>query len=255
MRDSRVATTKLSGQAHSEPLRHQQRSAQNHRQKDGVIVGKGGDCALMRVAGQPFMQIEFKRNTWIKLAALVLLFSTGCQAPKRTRLPLTSQTPSFLVAGDVVKISFPAAPELNQTQKIGSDGSLSLPLVGEVAAAGKTVGQLQEELARLYKPQLQDSEVTVALETRAVPVVVSGAVAKPGKIVFERPATVLEAIMEAGGFTPEADLKKVSLIRIVKGEHETQIFDLRPVLQGKPTPAIYCSGGDVIYVPEKLLNF
>jgi polysaccharide export outer membrane protein len=170
-------------------------------------------------------------------------------------LQLTSQTPSFLVAGDVVKISFPAAPELNQTQKIGSDGSLSLPLVGEVAAAGKTVGQLQEELARLYKPQLQDSEVTVALETRAVPVVVSGAVAKPGKIVFERPATILEAIMEAGGFTPEADLKKVSLIRIVKGEHQTQIFDLRPVLQGKPTPAIYCSGGDVVYVPEKLLNF
>ena len=209
----------------------------------------------MWVAGQPFMQTGFRRNTWIKLAALVLLLSTGCQGPKRAPLPLTSQTPSFLVAGDVVKISFPAAPELNQTQKIGSDGSLSLPLVGEVAAAGKTVGQLQEELARLYKPQLQDSEVTVALETRAVPVVVSGAVAKPGKIVFERPATILEAIMEAGGFTPEADLKKVSLIRIVKGEHETQLFDLRPVLQGKPTPAIYCSGGDVIYVPEKLLNF
>jgi polysaccharide biosynthesis/export protein len=191
----------------------------------------------------------------IKLAALVLLLCTGCQSPKKAPLQLTSQTPSFLVAGDVVKISFPAAPELNQTQKIGSDGSLSLPLVGEVAAAGKTVGQLQEELARLYKPQLQDSEVTVALETRAVPVVVSGAVQKPGKIVFERPATILEAIMEAGGFTPEADLKKVSLIRIVKGEHQTQIFDLRPVLQGKPTPAIYCSGGDVVYVPEKLLNF
>jgi protein involved in polysaccharide export with SLBB domain len=201
------------------------------------------------------MQIGFRRNTWIKLAALVLLLCTGCQAPKKAPFQLTSQTPSFLVAGDVVKISFPAAPELNQTQKIGSDGSLSLPLVGEVAAAGKTVGQLQEELARLYKPQLQDSEVTVALETRAVPVVVSGAVQKPGKIVFERPATVLEAIMEAGGFTPEADLKNVSLIRIVKGEHQTQIFDLRPVLKGKPTPAIYCSGGDVIYVPEKLLNF
>jgi protein involved in polysaccharide export with SLBB domain len=201
------------------------------------------------------MQIGFTQMRCIKLAALVLLLCTGCQSPKKAPLQLTSQTPSFLVAGDVVKISFPAAPELNQTQKIGSDGSLSLPLVGEVAAAGKTVGQLQEELARLYKPQLQDSEVTVALETRAVPVVVSGAVQKPGKIVFERPATILEAIMEAGGFTPEADLKKVSLIRIVKGEHQTQIFDLRPVLQGKPTPAIYCSGGDVVYVPEKLLNF
>jgi polysaccharide export outer membrane protein len=157
--------------------------------------------------------------------------------------------------GDVVKISFPAAPELNQTQKIGTDGTLTLPLVGEVHAAGKSPGQLQTELATLYKPQLQDNEVLVTLETRALPVVVSGAVQKPGKIVFERPATVLEAIMEAGGFTPEADLKKVSLIRIVKGEHYTQVFDLRPVLKGQPTRAVYISGGDVIYVPEKLLLF
>jgi protein involved in polysaccharide export with SLBB domain len=201
------------------------------------------------------MHNGIRGNTLLKLAALVLLLCTGCQGPKKFSQELTSRTPSYLVAGDTVRISFPAAPELNQTQKISSDGSLSLPLIGEVAASGKTVGELQVELARLYKPQLQDNEVLVTLDTRAVPVVVSGAVQKPGKIVFERPATVLEAIMEAGGFTPEADLKKVSLIRIVKGEHETQIVDLRPVLQGKPTPAIYCSGGDVIYVPEKLLLF
>jgi protein involved in polysaccharide export with SLBB domain len=201
------------------------------------------------------MQNGFRQNTSIKLAALFFLLCTGCQSPKKTPLQLTSRTPSYLVPGDVVRISFPAAPELNQTQKIGSDGTLSLPLIGEVSSTGKTVGQLQEELARLYKPQLQDNEVLVTLDTRAVPVVVSGAVQRPGKIIFERPATVLEAIMEAGGFTPEADLKKVSLIRIVKGEHETQLVDLRAVLKGKPVPAIYCSGGDVIYVPEKLLLF
>jgi polysaccharide biosynthesis/export protein len=160
-----------------------------------------------------------------------------------------------MTAGDVVKISFPGAPELNQTQKIGTDGTLSLPLIGEVSAAGKSPSDLQRELATLYKPQLQDNEVLVSLESRAVPVVVSGAVQKPGKIVFERPATVLEAIMEAGGFTPEADLKRVSVIRIVKGEHRTVVFDLRPVIRGLPTPATYVSGGDVIYVPEKLLNF
>jgi protein involved in polysaccharide export with SLBB domain len=193
--------------------------------------------------------------TFLKLASLVLLFCTGCEGSKKIPQQLTSRTPSYLVAGDTVRITFPAAPELNQTQKISADGSLSLPLIGEVAASGKTVGELQVQLAGLYKPQLQDNEVLVTLDTRAVPVVVSGAVQKPGKIIFERPATVLEAIMEAGGFTPEADLKKVSLIRIVKGEHETQVVDLRPLLKGKPTPAIYCSGGDVIYVPEKLLLF
>jgi len=183
----------------------------------------------------------------------VLLF--GCQSSKPTApLPL-AQAPSALTVGDVVKITFPAAPELNQSQKIGTDGTLSLPLVGQVGAAGKTPGGLQSDLSNLYKPQLQDSEVVVTVESRAIPVVVSGAVQKPGKIVFERPATVLEAIMEAGGFTPEADLKKVTVIRIVKGQHQTQLFDLRPILRGKATTATYVSGGDVIYVPERLLLF
>jgi protein involved in polysaccharide export with SLBB domain len=190
-----------------------------------------------------------------KLAALALLLCTGCQGTSKSSMPLVGQTPNYLSPGDEIKISFPAAPELNQTQKVGTDGTISLPLIGEVHAAGKSPEELQRALAVLYKPQLQDNEVIVTLETRALPVVVSGAVQKPGKIVFERPATVLEAIMEAGGFTPEADLKKVSLIRIVKGEHFSQVFDLRPVLRGVPTRAVYVSGGDVIYVPEKLLLF
>jgi protein involved in polysaccharide export with SLBB domain len=189
------------------------------------------------------------------IAVVTLLFCASCAQTPKSKVPVVSQTPNYLDAGDVVKITFPAAPELNQSQKLGPDGTLSLPLIGEVHAAGKSPTDLQKELAVLYKPQLQDNEVVVTLETRAVPVVVSGAVQKPGKIVFERPATVLEAIMEAGGFTPEADLKKVSLIRISKGEHYTQIFDLRPVLRGQPTTAVYVSGGDVIYVPERMLNF
>jgi polysaccharide biosynthesis/export protein len=201
------------------------------------------------------LKIAVKRIVIIgKLVAFVLLFCNGCQTPKSSR-PLVAQTPNFLNAGDVVRITFPGAPELNQTQKIGTDGALSLPLIGTVQAAGKSPGQLQNELAGLYKSQLQDNEVLVAVESRAVPVVVSGAVQHPGKIVFERPATVLEAIMEAGGFTPEANLSRVSVIRIVKGEHMTEFFDLRPVLRGQPTHAAYVSGGDVIYVPEKLLNF
>jgi protein involved in polysaccharide export with SLBB domain len=184
----------------------------------------------------------------------VFLF-VGCLGSKHKKpLPL-AQAPTELTVGDVVRITFPAAPELNQSQKIGTDGSLSLPLVGQVHAAGKTPAALQSELSNLYKSQLQDSETVVSVESRAIPVVVSGAVQKPGKIVFERPATILEAIMEAGGFTPEADLKKVTVIRIVKGEHEAQAFDMRPVLKGKETKAVYVSGGDVIYVPERLLNF
>ena len=178
-------------------------------------TNKTDELLLMEYARE---KSHSNRKKLFGLAVLTLLFCIGCQSTPKQNAPLVSQTPNYLSPGDVVKISFPAAPELNQTQKLGPDGALSLPLVGEVHAAGKSPAQLQTELANLYKPQLQDNEVLVTLETRALPIVVSGAVAKPGKIVFERPATVLEAIMEAGGFTPEADLKRVSVIRIVKGE-------------------------------------
>jgi polysaccharide biosynthesis/export protein len=210
---------------------------------------------LWGLAGFAEIGRGFRNLTLFGFVGFFTLLIIGCAGPRPTApLPL-AQAPSALTVGDVVKITFPAAPELNQTQKIGQDGALSLPLVGEVRAAGKTPGALQGELSNLYKAQLQDSEAVVTVESRAIPITVSGAVQKPGKIVFERPATVLEAIMEAGGFTPEADLKKVSVIRNVRGTHQTQIFDLRPVLRGTPTKATYVSGGDVIYVPERLLNF
>ena len=202
---------------------------------------------------------NFSISKALTLFSLIGLFSLpliGCQSSGPVHPPLPpAQAPSALTVGDVVKITYPVAPELNQSQKIGTEGTLSLPMIGQVHAAGKTPAALQSELAGRYKSLLQESEVVVTVESRAVPVVVSGAVQKPGKIVFERPATVLEAIMEAGGFTPEADMKKVTVIRIVKGQHQTQVFDLRPVLKGNAETATYVSGGDVIYVPERLLLF
>jgi polysaccharide biosynthesis/export protein len=197
-----------------------------------------------------------KAPSLFSLIGFLSLLLIGCQSSGPVHPPLPpAQAPSALTVGDVVKITYPVAPELNQSQKIGTEGTLSLPMVGQVHAAGKTPAALQSELSSRYKSLLQDSEVVVTVESKAVPVVVSGAVQHPGKIVFERPATVLEAIMEAGGFTPEADMRKVTVIRIVKGQHQTQVFDLRPVLKGNAETATYVSGGDVIYVPERLLLF
>jgi protein involved in polysaccharide export with SLBB domain len=228
----------------------------NRCRESAVTLNRGSSDLPRVVSGDKSYSSRTQvLRTAEKLLAIAFLLCASCQGTQTHAVPLVAETPNYLNAGDQVRITFPAAPELNQSQKVGTDGSLSLPLVGEVHAAGKSPSQLQTELASLYKSQLQDSEVVVTLEARAVPVVVSGAVQKPGKIVFERPATVLEAIMEAGGFTPEADLKKVSVIRISKGEHFTQTFDMRPILRGKPTPAVYVANGDVIYVPEKLLNF
>jgi polysaccharide export outer membrane protein len=188
---------------------------------------------------------------------LSILACGGCETYTSETLPesASGQHPGVLTSGDTIRVSFTAAPELNQSEKIESDGRVNLPLIGQVYAIGKTTGQFQEELTNTYKTQLQNSEVIVTLENVAIPVVVSGEVQKPGKIVFERPATVLEAIMEAGGFTAYGDAKKISVIRQVNGVQHSQLVDLSEVLHGKPGRVMYVSAGDVIYVRPRFVSF
>ena len=187
-------------------------------------------------------------------ASVGMMVCLGCQATP-TGLPpeqLAVQTPVVLSPGDVVRVSFPGAAELTQTQKIRMDGKINLPLVGEVAAAGKTLDKLQGELIRLYTPQLQNNSVVVTVEAGDIRVFVSGAVKTPGKMMFDRPTTVLEALVGAGGINAVGNLKKVRLIRVVQGEHQTQVLDLRTALNGRATHASYVRSGDVIYVPENI---
>ncbi len=185
------------------------------------------------------------------LTLLVALFCSGCEGPAPA-IPdqMAAPTKVTLVAGDVVKLSFPGAPDLNQSQKIRTDGKINLPLIGEVDAAGRSISKLQEELASRYKPQVKDSTVIVTLESSVTQVVVSGAVSKPAKLVFDRPTTVFQAIMEAGGTTEYGSMKNVHDVRLDNGQQRTLILDLRPTLGGAATRPFYVRDGDVIYIPQ-----
>jgi len=187
------------------------------------------------------------------VALATLWLCNGCQQPGG--LPPEQQAAPIavtLVSGDVIRLTFPGAPELNQSQKIRSDGKVNLPVVGEVQAAGKTIPVLQNDLAERYKSELKSSTVTVTLETSVIQVVVSGQVAKPSKLTFERPTTVFQAIMEAGGVSDFGNLRRVHLVRLVKGVQQTQVLDLRPTISGQATQPYYVRDGDVIYVPRTM---
>src|SRR3954451_10480920 len=187
-------------------------------------------------------------------AALAFVFSiASCQSNHPpTEEQRVAPSAVTLVAGDVIKLTFPGAPELNQSQKIRTDGKVNLPLIGEVPASGKTVPGLQTDLAARYKSELKTSSVVVTLESSVTQVVISGAVGRPGKLTFERPTTVFQAIMEAGGVTEFGTLKNVHLVRLINGQQQTQILDLRPVTSGRPTKPYYVRDGDVIYVQRTL---
>ena len=123
-------------------------------------------------------------------------------------------------------------------------------------AAGLTASELEKELIKLYGPQLQTKEVTVAVESSAFSVYVTGAVLRPGKITSDRPMTALEAVMEAGGFDyTKANLKAVTVIRSENGKTEHHKLNLKGVLQAETTEQFSLKPYDIIYVPERFSWF
>jgi len=164
--------------------------------------------------------------------------------------PVAATTPVVLGAGDVVRITFTAAPEYNQAQKIRSDGKISLPQVGQVVAAGKTLLHFESHLQALYRDEIKNTDVVVTLESAAIQVYVTGSVRSPGKLIFDRPMTILQTVMEAGGPNQFGNLRSVQLIRTTGGVHRTELVDLRPALAGEPTNAMYVKNGDIIKVPQ-----
>jgi polysaccharide export outer membrane protein len=154
--------------------------------------------------------------------------------------------------GDVLKITFPGSPSLNTVQTIRKDGIVSLPLVGEVQAAGFTPTELDQKLMELYASQLTTKQVSVEVQSSSFPIYVTGAVLRPGKIMSDHSITALEAVMEAGGFDyAKADMKHVVVIRKGAGGTKNYILDLKAVMDGKTGTPFYLKPTDIIFVQEK----
>ena len=198
------------------------------------------------------------------LLLLALFTAAGCKSagPKAVGSPddLTSGTIATnlmqLREGDVLRIVFENVTNLNTVVTIPLDGSISLQLVGQTKVIGKTVPELQTNLVALYEPHIKSTEITVTRVSSAASYTVGGAVARPGKLPLERPLTVLEAIMEAGGLvTARAKVSDVSVFRIENGKRINYQFNLKKALRGEEPSLFYIKPFDVIYVPEKTFNF
>ena len=121
-----------------------------------------------------------------------------------------------------------------------------------MTAAGKRVIDLQRELVRRYEDQLDNPEVLVTLENSSATVIISGFVTYPGKVTFDRPTTVYQAIMQSGGVSDYGSLSNIHLTRIINGVQRTETINLRPNIRGQPTLPKYVQDGDVIYISRSL---
>lgn len=191
--------------------------------------------------------------------ALAVLFiaANGCTTVPPKPVAETPHSESLILReGDVLKISFPGSPNLDNTQPIRRDGKITLQLVGEMTAAGLSPSDLEKKLSDAYASQLVVKAVTVAVVSSSIPVFVDGAVLRPQKVVADHPISVLEAIMEAGGFDyAKANLKDVRVIRYEDGRERTYILNLKEVMDGKPGVQFFLKPGDIVHVPERFSWF
>ncbi len=197
---------------------------------------------------------EASPSPWLfTLLVFVTLVVGGCQSPlPPLPNPPGPRTAVRLSPGDVLKLSFAEESDLDQTQKIRRDGTISLPYLGQVMAAGKRVIDFQHELTRRYEQYLDNPEVVVMLENGIGTVIVSGFANKPGAVTFDRPMTVYQAIMEAGGVSDYGSASNIHLTRIINGVQRTETINLRPSIHGEPIYPTYVQDGDVIYISRSL---
>jgi len=143
-------------------------------------------------------------------------------------------------------------PDLTRSIPVRSDGKISLPLVGELQAAGRTPLQLEQEIATKLLSYITQPEVTVIVEQiNSQKFNILGQVGKPGSYSLSTATTVLDAIAGAGGFRDFAKQKSIYILRQSANGAEVRIpFNYKDVIKGKnPGQNIKLEPRDTIVVP------
>ena len=152
-------------------------------------------------------------------------------------------------AQDLIEVSVFQVEDLNRTVRVNSNGQISLPLIGNVQAGGRTVEELEAQIAGLLtESYLQAPQVTVFVkEFTSQRVTLEGAINKPGIYPLSGRTTLLQAIAQAEGVTDLANLDGVVVFRTIDQQKMAAVFSLRQIRSGEAVdPQIY--GDDVVVV-------
>ncbi|GAA0869728.1 polysaccharide biosynthesis/export family protein [Brevundimonas basaltis] len=165
----------------------------------------------------------------------------------------TETEPEYvLYPGDEIEIATPTAPELTRTQRIGPDGRISLPLVGQIMAADRTIAEVEADASDAFASQLRRPMVEITLKTAGpIRVWVGGEVRTPGMIEMNGDLDAYQAVIQAGDFLPTARPQEVALIRRGPGGiRMMRAVDLRP----RRGEVVALRRGDIIFVPRSNLG-
>jgi polysaccharide export outer membrane protein len=164
--------------------------------------------------------------------------------------PLASVADYRLVAGDKLRIEVYKDPQLSQSLQVRPDGKITLPLIGDVPAAGATPRELTDTLTERLREYVVAPSVTVIVAEAVPPVIyVMGEVNTPGAQPMPVPITVVQALAVAGGFKDFANQKKIRILRSGPGgQIQTMDFNYKDAVASASRPLLLLPG-DTIIVP------
>lgn len=163
-----------------------------------------------------------------------------------------SEPPYRVYPGDELEISVPSAPELSKTLVIQPDGRISLPLLGPIMVADRTLPELEAILGQAYASQILRPRVLVAVRTaQPLKVFVGGEVERAG--VYDMPGDInaLQAVIQAGGFRTSAQPSQVVILRRgPDGRAMKRTVDLKAGARRAGADLVPLRRFDIIYVPR-----
>ena len=157
----------------------------------------------------------------------------------------------YLGPEDELEISVWKDETLTRQVVVRPDGKISFPLIGDILATGRTVGELQQEIKKKIGVYVPDAPVTVLLLTvNSTKIYVVGKVHKPGVYVMGTTLRIMQVLAMAGGMTTFADEDDILIIREENGKQRFIEFDYGRVAGGKDLEKnIRLKSGDTVVVP------
>jgi len=160
--------------------------------------------------------------------------------------------PAYLLGPeDVVKVAVWKDEHLTQETVVRPDGMITFPLIGDVAAAGRTTEDVRNEIAKRLSKYLPNPNVTVTvLKVLSYRIYVLGRVNKPGEFLVGHHTDVLQALSMAGGLTPYASENDIKIMRRSGGDQQVFLFRYGDMQKERDLKQnILLQRGDVVMVP------
>ena len=192
--------------------------------------------------------------------ALMALCLCGCNAGVTlppAQAPSDSPTAEYLIGpGDVLSIFVWRNPELSVELPVRPDGRISLPLVDDVVAIGKTPTALAKEIEKKLSKYIESPDVTVMARAFSGPfaqqVRVIGEAVTPKALPYRANMTVLDAIIEVGGLTRYAAGNRATIVRTTNSAREVYSVRLDDLIKdGNIDANVTLLPGDILIIPQR----